>query len=121
MEHQTQREREEYLEKNVSEGPLGLVERARREGRSVIVSCRNDRKVIGEIVAFDYHFNLLMREVEEIGRQRGRKGKGRKRREEREVRRKMGLLFIRGDSVVVIATGPTKKTFCHQPSSSPPR
>ncbi|ADM12480.1 small nuclear ribonucleoprotein D2 [Encephalitozoon intestinalis ATCC 50506] len=85
-------------------GPLSLVRRAMVKMIPVLISLRNNRKVTGKVVAYDRHYNLLVREAREFGTARGR-NKGRKKRQGSEFSRKLGNVFIRGDTVILVAVG----------------
>lgn len=94
--------RKEVAEAN---GPLSLVRRAMVRTRPVIVSLRSNRKVVGRVVAYDRHYNLLMADAKELGVVRSR-NKGKRKKEGREVCRRLGNVFIRGDTVILVASGP---------------
>ncbi|KMV65312.1 Sm-like ribonucleoprotein subunit D2 [Encephalitozoon cuniculi EcunIII-L] len=83
-------------------GPLSLVRRAMVKMKPVLVSLRSNRKVLGRVVAYDRHYNLLMEDAKELGTTRG-KNKGRKKRQGCEFSRKLGKVFIRGDTVILVA------------------
>ena len=50
---------------------------------------KNGRQVIGKLKAFDIHINTVLEDAEE--------------RVNGDVTRKLGLLFIRGDAIVLIS------------------
>ena len=57
--------------------------------KRVIVELKNGRQVIGKLKAFDIHINTVLEDAEE--------------RVNGDVTRKLGLLFIRGDAIVLIS------------------
>ena len=67
--------------------PLDALNKAR--GKKVIVELKNGRQYIGNLQAFDIHINVVLEDVEE--------------RTEGEVKRKLGTLFIRGDTIIMIS------------------
>lgn len=57
--------------------------------KRVIVELKNGRQYVGLLKAFDIHINIVLEEAEE--------------REEGEVKRKIGAVFIRGDTITIIS------------------
>jgi len=69
------------------ERPLDALNQAR--GKSVYVNLKNGREVRGKLIAFDIHLNLVLEDAEEL--------------EAGDVKRKLGRVLIRGDTVVMVA------------------
>jgi small nuclear ribonucleoprotein len=67
--------------------PLDALNKAR--GKRVIVELKNNKQYIGKLNAFDIHINVVLDDAEE--------------RENGEVKRKLGVIFIRGDTITVIS------------------
>ncbi|MFH1649067.1 MAG: LSM domain-containing protein [Candidatus Woesearchaeota archaeon] len=67
--------------------PLDALNKARH--KRVIVELKNGRQYVGLLQAFDIHINCVLDEAEE--------------RENGEMKRKMGTVFIRGDTITVIS------------------
>ena len=67
--------------------PLDTLNRAR--GKRVIVELKNQKQFIGTLVAFDIHINVVLDEAEE--------------REAGELKRKLGTVFLRGDTITIIS------------------
>lgn len=67
--------------------PLDALNKAR--GKRVIVELKNSKEYIGKLNAFDIHINVVLDEAEE--------------RENGDVKRKLGTVFIRGDTITVIS------------------
>lgn len=67
--------------------PLDTLNQAR--GKSVLVDLKNGSRYVGKIKAFDIHINVVLEEAEE--HQNG------------EVKRKLGTVFIRGDTITIIS------------------
>ena len=67
--------------------PLDALNKAR--GKRVIVELKNNKQYIGKLDAFDIHINVVLEDAEE--------------RENNEVKRKLGVIFIRGDTITVIS------------------
>ena len=70
-----------------SERPLDALNAAR--GKRVIVELKNKQQITGKLKAFDIHINTVLDEAEE--------------RVDGEVKRKLGTVFIRGDTIVIIS------------------
>jgi small nuclear ribonucleoprotein D2 len=84
-------------------GPLSLLTNVIRDNAQVIVSCRNNRKLLGRVRAFDRHCNLVMESVREIWPETTKKGKSAVNKD-----RYISKLFVRGDSVVMILRNPAE-------------
>lgn len=67
--------------------PLDALNEARN--KRVMVDLKNGRQLVGKLKAFDIHINTVLEEAEE--------------RENGETKRKLGKIFIRGDTIVIIA------------------
>lgn len=84
-------------------GPLSLLTNVVRDNAQVIISCRNNRKLLGRVRAFDRHCNLVMESVREIWPETTKKGKAAVNKD-----RYISKLFVRGDSVVMILRNPAE-------------
>ena len=67
--------------------PLDTLNQAR--GKNVIVETKNGKQYIGKLTAFDIHVNTVLSEAEE--------------KVDGETVRKLGKIFLRGDTVVFIS------------------
>lgn len=67
--------------------PLDALNRAK--DKKVIVELKNDKQYLGTLKAFDIHINVVLENAEE--------------REKGEVKRKLGVIFIRGDTITIIS------------------
>lgn len=68
--------------------PLDALNKAR--DKRVIVELKNNKQYTGKIKSFDIHINVVLEDVEE--------------RVNGEMTRKLGVVFIRGDTITVIST-----------------
>jgi small nuclear ribonucleoprotein len=68
--------------------PLDALNKARE--KRVIVELKNNKQYIGNLDAFDIHINVVLNDAEE--------------RVDGEVKRKLGTVFIRGDTITIIST-----------------
>lgn len=67
--------------------PLDALNAAR--GKRVIVELKNGSQYVGMLKAFDMHVNVVLENAEE--------------RKEGDVTRKLGVLFLRGDAIILIS------------------
>ncbi len=67
--------------------PLDALNKARNQ--RVIVDLKNTKQLVGKLKAFDIHINVVLEDCEE--------------RHEGEVKRKLGTVFIRGDTIVMLS------------------
>ena len=68
--------------------PLDALNKAR--DKRVIVDLKNQKQLIGKLKAFDIHINCVLDEAEEkVGG---------------ETSRKLGTVFVRGDTIVTLST-----------------
>ncbi|MCW1293815.1 MAG: LSm family protein [Candidatus Parvarchaeota archaeon] len=67
--------------------PLDLLNSAK--GKNILVELKNGHSISGKLITFDVHINLTLENAED-------KVNG-------EVVRKLGYLFIKGDTVVLVS------------------
>ncbi len=68
--------------------PLDALNKARN--KRVILELKNGTQIIGQLKAFDIHINCVLENTEE--------------RANGEIKRKLGTVFIRGDTIILIST-----------------
>ena len=78
---------EHKVENNYEARPLDALNNARN--KRVIVELKNNKQFVGKLKAFDIHVNIVLEDAEE--------------RIDGEVKRKLGLVFLRGDTIVMIS------------------
>jgi len=114
----TQEELKSLEDYELSHGPLSMLTRAVRSHSQVLISCRNNRKLLARIKAFDRHFNMVLESVTEMWTEGGgrinKNGKGIKKKKSQPVNkdRYISKMFLRGDSVVLVVA--TKNKDQHQ-------
>ena len=69
------------------ERPLDLLNHAK--GKDILVQLKGDKQLVGTLLAFDIHINLVMDNTREV--------------QNSEVKRSLGLTFLRGDTIVFIS------------------
>ncbi|RLE39615.1 small nuclear ribonucleoprotein [Candidatus Woesearchaeota archaeon] len=67
--------------------PLDMLNKAR--DKRVIVELKNNKQFIGDLKAFDIHINVVLENAEEWV--------------EGELKRKLGSVFLRGDTITIIS------------------
>ena len=67
--------------------PLDSLNESR--GKRVIIELKNGKQFVGVLKAFDIHINTVLEEVDEM--------------ENGEIKRKLGDVFIRGNTIILIS------------------
>ena len=73
------------------ERPLDLLNVSK--GKEVIVQLKNDKQFVGVLKAFDIHINIVLENTKEM--------------HNGEVKKNLGLTFLRGDTIIFISTSST--------------
>ena len=85
--------------------PLDALNKAR--GKRVIVELKNDKQYIGKLSAFDIHINVVLDDaeehVEEVVEKEVEGKKVQVKTGKMVPSRKLGVIFIRGDTITVIS------------------
>jgi len=76
---------------NGIERPLDLLNVSK--GKEVLVQLKNDKQFVGTLMAFDIHINVVLDNTKEM--QNG------------EVKKSLGLTFLRGDTIIFISPAST--------------
>ncbi len=67
--------------------PLDALNKLRNQ--RVLIDLKNNKQLVGKLQAFDIHINVVLEDAEE--------------RVDSEVKRKLGTIFIRGDTIIMIS------------------
>jgi small nuclear ribonucleoprotein B and B' len=67
------------------------------------ITINDGRALTGQMLAFDKHMNLVLAECEEFRRVRPKKKPGQETLPEQELKRTLGLVILRGETVVSIS------------------
>lgn len=81
-------------ERNMVNGidrPLDLLNNSK--GKEILVQLKNDKQIVGTLLAFDIHINIVLDNTKEM--------------ENNEVKRNIGLTFLRGDTIIFISPAST--------------
>ena len=76
---------------NGIERPLDLLNNSK--GKEVLVNLKGEKQFVGTLLAFDIHINLVLDNVKEM--------------ENNEMKRNLGLTFLRGDTIIFISPAST--------------
>jgi len=76
---------------NGIERPLDLLNNSK--GKEVLVHLKSSKQFVGTLLAFDIHINLVMDNVKEM--------------QDNEIKRNLGLTFLRGDTIIFISPAST--------------
>lgn len=77
---------------NGIERPLDLLNQSK--GKEILVQLKGDKQFVGTLLAFDMHINVALDNAKEV--QNG------------EVRKNIGLTFLRGDTIIYISPSGAK-------------
>ena len=76
---------------NGIERPLDLLNQSK--GKEILVQLKSDRQLVGTLVAFDIHINVVLDNAKEM--------------QNNEIKRNVGLTFLRGDTIIFISPAST--------------
>merc|ERR1712070_824935 len=94
-------EREKKEEESFRIGPLSVLTASVKMNSQILVSCRNSRKLLGRIKAFDRHMNMILEDVKEMWTENPKtSSKIHPKMVNKE--RFISKMFLRGDSVIVV-------------------
>uniref|UniRef100_A0A183A2N3 Small nuclear ribonucleoprotein Sm D2 n=1 Tax=Echinostoma caproni TaxID=27848 RepID=A0A183A2N3_9TREM len=71
-----------------------------------LINCRNNKKLLARVKAFDRHCNMVLENVKEMWTEVPRPGKGKKKSKPVNKDRFISKLFLRGDSVILVLRNP---------------
>jgi small nuclear ribonucleoprotein len=76
---------------NGIERPLDLLNNSK--GKEILVQLKGDKQLVGTLLAFDIHINIVLDNAKEM--------------QDGEVKRSIGITFLRGDTIVFISPAST--------------
>ncbi|KAJ2710874.1 Small nuclear ribonucleoprotein Sm D2 [Coemansia spiralis] len=89
-------------EEEFTNGPLSVLQMAVSNNTQILISLRNNHKLLARIKAFDRHCNMVLENVKEMWTETPKAGKGTKRAAPINKDRFVSKMFLRGDSVIVV-------------------
>ncbi|KAJ1532117.1 hypothetical protein ONE63_000744 [Megalurothrips usitatus] len=93
-------------EEEFNTGPLSVLTQSVKNNTQVLINCRNNKKLLGRVKAFDRHCNMVLENVKEMWTEQPRAGKGRKKGKPVNKDRFISKMFLRGDSVILVLRNP---------------
>jgi len=72
---------------NGIERPLDMLNHSK--GKEILLQLKNDKQIVGTLIAFDIHINLVLDNAKEF--------------EKNEMKKSIGLTFVRGDTIIYIS------------------
>ena len=93
---------------NPLQGPLSVLAESVKDNVQVLINCRNNRKILARVKAFDRHCNMILTDAREmwteVSSSRKKKGSGHRTAVNKD--RYIPKLFLRGDSVILVLRNP---------------
>lgn len=87
-------------------GPLSLLTESINNNTEVLINCRNNRKLLARVKAYDRHMNMVLENVKEMWTELPKTGKGQARSKPINKDRFISKMFLRGDSVIIVLKNP---------------
>eukprot|EP00040_Diaphanoeca_grandis_P005038 m.31104 g.31104 ORF g.31104 m.31104 type:complete len:125 (-) comp16397_c0_seq1:54-428(-) len=103
-------ELEKAEQEEFNKGPMQVLTKSVKENTQVLIFCRNNKKLLARIKAFDRHCNMVLENVKEMWTETPRSGKGQKRSKPINKDRYISKMFIRGDTVILVLRNPAGST-----------
>ncbi|KAG0052850.1 Small nuclear ribonucleoprotein Sm D2 [Gryganskiella cystojenkinii] len=88
-------------EEEFNTGPLSVLQQSVKNHTQILISCRNNRKLLARVKAFDRHCNMVLENVKEMWTEVPKNSKGKKAKPVNKERF-ISKLFLRGDSVILV-------------------
>ncbi|XP_014816602.1 PREDICTED: small nuclear ribonucleoprotein Sm D2 [Calidris pugnax] len=98
----TPEELQKREEEEFNTGPLSVLTQSVKNNTQVLINCRNNKKLLGRVKAFDRHCNMVLENVKEMWTEVPKSGKGKKKSKPVNKDRYISKMFLRGDSVIVV-------------------
>lgn len=86
--------------------PLSVLTQSVKNNTQVLINCRNNKKLLARVKAFDRHCNMVLENVKEMWTEVPKTGKGKKKSKPVNKDRYISKMFLRGDSVILILRNP---------------
>merc|ERR1712045_75260 len=74
----TPEQREQKEQEEFQTGPLRVLTDSVKNNTQVLINCRNNKKLLGRVKAFDRHCNMVLEGVKEMWTELPKTGKGKK-------------------------------------------
>jgi len=93
-------------EEEFNVGPLSVLTQSVKNNTQVLINCRNNKKLLARVKAFDRHCNMVLENVKEMWTELPKTGKGKKKAKPVNKDRYIAKMFLRGDSVILVLKNP---------------
>ena len=74
------------------ERPLDMLNASK--GKEILLQLKNDKQIVGTLMAFDIHINIVLDNAKEL--------------ENGVLKKSIGLTFVRGDTIIYISPATAK-------------
>merc|ERR1712146_285529 len=101
----TPEERDAKEQEEFQTGPLRVLTDSVKNNTQVLINCRNNKKLLGRVKAFDRHCNMVLENVKEMWTEQP-KGVAKKKAKAVNKDRFISKMFLRGDSVIIVLRNP---------------
>ncbi|XP_037594567.1 small nuclear ribonucleoprotein Sm D2-like [Cebus imitator] len=101
----TPEELQKQEEEEFNTGPLSVLTQSINNNTQLLINCRNNKKLLGHVKAFDRHCNMVLENMKEMWTEVPKSGKGKKSKPVNKDRY-ISKMFLRGDSVIVALQNP---------------
>ncbi|OZJ04310.1 hypothetical protein BZG36_03166 [Bifiguratus adelaidae] len=88
-------------EQEFNTGPLSVLQQSVKNNTQILINCRNNRKLLARVKAFDRHCNMVLENVKEMWTETPKGSKGKKGKPINRDRF-ISKMFLRGDSVILV-------------------
>ena len=87
-------------------GPMSVLTNSVKSNSQVLIFCRNNKKLLARVKAFDRHCNMVLENVKEMWTEVPKTGKGKKKAKPVSKDRFISKMFLRGDTVILVLRNP---------------
>lgn len=93
-------------EEEFQTGPMSVLTNSLKSNSQVLIFCRNNKKLLARVKAFDRHCNMVLENVKEMWTEVPKSGKGKKKAKPISKDRFISKMFLRGDTVILVLRNP---------------
>eukprot|EP00047_Mylnosiga_fluctuans_P001865 m.222226 g.222226 ORF g.222226 m.222226 type:complete len:116 (-) comp10730_c0_seq1:119-466(-) len=93
-------------EEEFQTGPMSVLTNSVKSNSQVLIFCRNNKKLLARVKAFDRHCNMVLENVKEMWTEVPKAGKGKKKAKPISKDRFISKMFLRGDTVILVLRNP---------------
>ncbi|XP_050016243.1 small nuclear ribonucleoprotein Sm D2-like [Alexandromys fortis] len=101
----TPEELQKREEEEINTGPLSVLTQSVKNHTQVLIICRNNKKLLGRMKAFDRHCSMMLENAKEMWTEVPKSGKGKKSKPVNKDRY-ISKMFLHRDSVIVVLRNP---------------